>query len=71
MGDIEVKIIEATNLPSAVPNGKSDPFVSVQVLEDPGQVFKTKVRHKVTHSLSFYDLSLSFSLFLLDSESTL
>jgi Ca2+-dependent lipid-binding protein len=49
MGDVKIFIIEAKELIAADRNGKSDPFVTVEVLEDPIQgKQKTKVHHKVS-----------------------
>ena len=48
MGDLKIEIIEARDLVAADRNGMSDPFVTVEILEDPTQgKQKTKVHHKV------------------------
>lgn len=54
MGDLKVYVMEASNLIPADRNGKSDPFVSLEILEDPIQgKQKTKIQSKVTNANRF------------------
>lgn len=49
MGDLTIRILEATNLIPSDRNGKSDPYVTVEILEDPMQKKqKTHTHHKVS-----------------------
>lgn len=48
MGDLTVRILEASNLMPADRNGKADPYVTVEILEAPLQKKqKTSVHKKV------------------------
>ena len=52
MGDLTIRILEARNLIPADRNGKSDPYVTVEIVEDPMQKKqKTQCHHKVIFSL--------------------
>lgn len=66
MGDLFIRVIEAKNLIPADTNGKSDPFVTVEIVEDPLQKKqKTKIHHKVC-SLGGVKDTVSF---LIDAQS--
>jgi len=52
MGDIIIRVIEGSGLIAADSNGKSDPFVVVELLEDPLQKKqKTRIHHKTLNPI--------------------
>lgn len=54
MGEVRVRVIEAKDLVAADRNGKSDPYVTLEIQEDPSQrPLKTTVHRKVSFSSAF------------------